>query len=88
MAAFAQPGARPQDKEGFENEDENLDDLVHYRVEDQIAIITEPAPETQRFQRRIIFALGEALNRLTLTTRPMSLSSMGMVAPFLRRRRP
>ena len=44
--------------------EENLDDLVHYRVEDQIAIISLNRPrKLNAFSDELVFALGEALNR-------------------------
>ena len=44
--------------------EENLDDLVRYRVEDQIAIISLNRPrKLNAFSDELVFALGEALNR-------------------------
>ena len=44
--------------------EENLDDLVHYRVEDQVAIITLNRPrKLNAFSDELVYALGEALYR-------------------------
>jgi enoyl-CoA hydratase/carnithine racemase len=44
--------------------EETLDDLVHYKVENQIAIISLNRPrKLNAFNDELVFALGEALNR-------------------------
>ena len=68
----------------------NVDDLVRYRVEDQIAIISLNRPgKLNAFSDELVFALGEALNRFdTDDEANVAIIHGNGRALFLRRRRP